>query len=74
MNVLRKLRKIFGRESAWNGELEINKEFDLEKFFDSGIFKDEDQKQSDVLSWELLSLFALYTCKQGSKTAVHRKA
>ena len=74
MNVLKKLRKNFGRDSAWNGESESNKEFDMQKFFDSCIFKDEDQQQSDVLSWELLSLFAVYTCRQGSKTAIHRKA
>ena len=46
----------------------------MEKFLKSSLFKFIGDEDGELLDWKLLSFFALFTCKQGTSSAIHRIA
>ena len=70
--VLKQLKEYFKDDPNWQNE--ANSEIDLEKFLKSILFKVEGNHDNQALDWKLLSIFALFTCKQKASTAVHRIA
>ena len=70
--VLDQLNNYFANDSAWNAD--ENSEIDFDKFFLSDIFKYHGKQNQELVDWKLLNFFALYTCKQGTDTSIHRIA
>ena len=66
------LKLYFKDDPNWQNE--ANSEIDLEKFLKSNLFKVEADQDVELLDWKLLSIFALFTCKQGASSAIHRIA
>ena len=70
--VLKQLKIFFKDDPNWQND--GNSEIDIEKFLGTSLCRDEGDQDGDSLDWKLLSFFALYTCKQGTSTAIHRIA
>ena len=70
--VLKSLKVFFKDDPNWQNE--GNSEIDIGKFLRTSLFRDEGDQGGDSLDLKLLNFFALYTCKQGTSTAIHRIA
>ena len=70
--VLEQLKKYFVNDTAWHTD--ENSEIDFDKFFLSSLFKYFGKQDIELTDWKLLTFFALYTCKQGTNTSIHRTA
>ena len=49
-------------------------EFSVEKLMKTSYFRNEEEESQNLIEWSTMTLFGLYTCKQGADKATYRKA
>ena len=70
--VYKQMKNFFSHIPGWASD--SNAEFSFEKLLKAGYFKQEGYENVGELDWPTLTIFALYTCKQGIESSIHRKA
>ena len=69
--VYKQMRDYFKHMQAWKSD--SSAEFSIEKLMKTSYFKNKEESQN-LIDWSKMTVFGLYTCKQGSDKAIYRKA
>ena len=66
------MKENFNHIPAWISD--SNMEFSFEKLLKTSYFKTQEIEDQDMLDWQKMTVFALYSCKQSNDQATYRKA